>query len=202
MAEDSREHAAEGDAEDDVTIFLIDGYNLLHALLKMERRGGRDLDLEQERIRLLDRLASYMGGRKDRAIAVFDSNKSKLEKAQYTSRNVEAYFGSFQRSADAIIERAAYELRQDETIVVVTSDYALQQTVFSPNAGNHSVVRQSSAQFIAEMSADAMQVAKKSNGPKVEHRVEDALSPESAAKLRQLRDRLAKEDRSARGEAE
>lgn len=181
-----------------MTVYLIDGYNLLHAMLKAENReGGRAMDLEQERARLVDRLASFMGGTNDRAIAVFDSKKAKLERVQTASPNVEVYFGSLRRSADTIIERAAYRLRRDETIVVVTSDYALQQTVFSPGVGNYSVVRQSSAQFIAELGSDAVSVSRRSTGPSVERRVEDALAPGVADRLRQLRDALQQEGRPA-----
>jgi len=148
------------------------------------------MDLERERERLVDRLASFMGGTNDRAIAVFDSRQARLERAQTVSPNVEVYFGSLRRSADTIIERAAYRLRRDETIVVVTSDYVLQQTVFSPGVGNHPVVRQSSAQFIAELRTDATNVTRRSVGPAVERRVEDALAPGVAEHLRQLRDDL------------
>ncbi|NLT34503.1 MAG: hypothetical protein GXX83_01190 [Gaiellales bacterium] len=174
-----------------MTVYLIDGYNLLHALVKAENRGaGPGMDLERERERLVDRLASFMGGTNDRAIAVFDSRQARLERAQTVSPNVEVYYGSLRRSADTIIERAAYRLRRDETIVVVTSDYVLQQTVFSPGVGNHPVVRQSSAQFIAELRTDATNVTRRSVGPAVERRVEDALAPGVAEHLRQLRDDL------------
>ena len=96
-----------------VTVYLIDGYNLLHALIKAESRCelGEILEpgrLEDERHRLLDRVASFMGGTKDRAVVVFDARKSRLEKQVVSARNVEVFFGSFDRSADSIIEREAY----------------------------------------------------------------------------------------------
>jgi predicted RNA-binding protein with PIN domain len=140
-----------------VTVLVIDGYNLLHALIKAEGRRelGERLEegrLEDERHRLLDRIASYLGGTRDRAIVVFDAKKSKLEKQAASGKNVEVFFGSFDRSADAIIEREAYSLPEEESIVVVSSDYDVQKTVF-----RGSVTRRSSAhpQFRAEKSSSA-----------------------------------------------
>ena len=41
-----------------MSVYLIDGYNVLHQFLG---QGGVS-DLEDERTRLIDRIASYMGG--------------------------------------------------------------------------------------------------------------------------------------------
>ena len=117
-----------------VTVYLIDGYNVLHQILGHKQlkgggefagtRAGRgseaasaepgspfdrgDLDLEDARNRLLDRIASYMGRTTDRAIVVFDSHAQMLQKQESATANVEVYFGSFSQSADSIIEREAF----------------------------------------------------------------------------------------------
>ena len=52
-------------------------------------------DLEEERTRLIDRIASYMGGTSDRAIIVFDSRVQTLQKVETATRNVDVFFGSF-----------------------------------------------------------------------------------------------------------
>lgn len=175
-----------------MTLYIIDGYNVLHALMKSEGRGdGQALnDLERERQRLVDQLTSYMAGTADRAIAVFDSKRARLERAETVSRNVEVYFGSFARSADSIIERVAYRLREDETVIVISSDYVLQQTVFSPNQGRFPVVRQSSAQFVSDLRKTARTIASTKTGPGDSQRVEDRLDPETLQRLRSLRDDL------------
>lgn len=175
-----------------MTLYIIDGYNVLHALMKSEGRGAEPArnDLERERERLLDQLTSYMAGTADRAIAVFDSKRARLERAETAAPNVEVYFGSFARSADSIIERVAYRLRQDETVVVISSDYVLQQTVFSPGQGRFPVVRESSAEFVSELMENARSIASTKTGPGDSQRVEDRLDPETLQRLRGLRDDL------------
>jgi predicted RNA-binding protein with PIN domain len=170
-----------------VTVYLIDGYNLLHALIKAESRCGlgETLEpgrLEDERHRLLDRVASFMGGTKDRAIVVFDARKSKLEKQVVSARNVEVFFGSFDRSADSIIERAAYSLREYEGIIVVSSDYDIQKTVFQAN-----VTRRSSAQFVLDLSENTKKVAEFRKCTTIGHRVEDRIDAETLEQLKALR---------------
>lgn len=179
-----------------MALFLIDGYNVLHALLRAEGipppRDGLGWDHARER--LIDRLASHMAGTRDRAVAVFDSRRARLERRQTASPNVEVYFGSLSRSADVIIERVAYRVRQDETVVVVSSDAVVQQTVFAPCQGRFPVVRQSSEQFVAEIYESARNIAREGRlGAAGFHRVEDRLSQEQLEKLRQLRDLLERE---------
>lgn len=179
-----------------MTVYLIDGYNVLHALRADEGReaGGRfgPGELEDERRRLLDRVASYMGGTADRAIIVFDAQRQHLQPASSTARNVEIFFGSFSRSADAIIEREAYALSSEQTIVVVTSDYALQKTVFLPN-----VVRRSSRQFVQDLRDDTTKVANLKDCTRIGHRVEERLDAQSLGRLRELRDDLEREEGSS-----
>ena len=137
-------------------VYLIDGYNVLHALRAAEGRPVperlQEGQLEDERHHLVDRISSYMGGTNDRAIVVFDSQKASMQRAQSAARNVEVYFASFSRNADSIIEREAYAMRTAGTIVVVTSDYGLQKTVFLPN-----VTRRSSRQFVQDFCKSTQQ---------------------------------------------
>ncbi len=84
-----------------MTVYLVDGYNLLHQLLG----HNKIIDLEEERGRLLHRIASYMGGSSDRAIVVFDAHNQMLQKHESATSNVEVYFGSFSRTADSVIEK-------------------------------------------------------------------------------------------------
>jgi predicted RNA-binding protein with PIN domain len=179
-----------------VTVYLIDGYNLLHALRSSEGRPTEGRfgpgELDDERRRLLDRIASFMGSKSDRAIVVFDAQRQHLQAASSNARNVEVFFGSFSRSADAIIEREAYALRSEQKIIVVTSDYALQQTVFLPN-----VVRRSSRQFIEDLRDDTTKVANLQDCTRIGHRVEERLDAESLSLLRELRESLEHEEDSS-----
>lgn len=180
-----------------MTTYLIDGYNVLHALLRAEGRedAGRvdEGGLGDERDRLLARIASYMGGTSDRAIVVFDSHQASIQKTRSESPNVAVYFASFSRSADAIIERETYSLsregQQAQAIVVVTSDYGLQKTIFLPN-----VTRRSSRQFIQDLQEHTKTIANRSNCTTMGHRVEDRLDDQSLARLKALRDQLSDEE--------
>jgi predicted RNA-binding protein with PIN domain len=173
-----------------VTVLVIDGYNLLHAMIRAEGRRelGETLEegrLEDERHHLLDRVASYLGGTRDRAIVVFDARKSKLEKQSVSARNVEVFFGSFDRSADSIIERVAYTLPEYEGIIVVSSDYDVQKTVFRAN-----VTRRSSAQFVQDLTDHTKKVAEFGNCTTMGHRVEDRIDAETLRRLQALREAL------------
>ena len=104
-----------------MSVYLIDGYNNLHEFL-----GHAEVThLEDQRNRLIDRIASFMGGTSDHAIVVFDSRTQALQKTESATRNVEVYFGSFDRSADSIIEREVYALSAGQSVLVVSSDYQL-----------------------------------------------------------------------------
>lgn len=195
-----------------MTVFLIDGYNVLHQLVghrelegggdfrghqgktrntdAMSREQGSafdrgDLDLEDARKRLVDRIASYMGRSKDRAIIVFDSHKQMLQKQESATANVEVFFGSFSHSADSIIEREAFAASAGENVVVVTSDYSLQKTIFRPN-----VIRRSSRQFVSDLQDETRRIAISPNCTTMSHRIEDRVDPGTVDKLRALREML------------
>ncbi|OFW56200.1 MAG: hypothetical protein A2133_11320 [Actinobacteria bacterium RBG_16_64_13] len=165
-----------------MSVYIIDGYNLLHEVI------GRTVvtDLEEERNRLINRIASYMGGKSDRAIVVFDSRVQLLQKVESATANVEVYFGSFDRSADSIIEREVFSLRAGENVTVVSSDYQLQKTIFAPN-----VIRRSSRQFVGDLQDDTKRIAISQNCITMSHRIEDRVDPNTADRLKALRDELA-----------
>jgi len=195
-----------------MTVYLIDGYNVLHQLLGGHREEGRggyaqtrparaaeapgatfaggvaggETYLEDERRRLIDRIADYMGGTSDRAIVVFDSHVQMLQKTETATANVELYFGSFSRSADSIIEREVYAKSAGENVVVVSSDYQLQKTIFLPN-----VTRRSSRQFVSDLQEHTKTIANSQNCITMSHRVEERIDPGTVDRLKALRDELA-----------
>jgi len=167
-----------------VSVYLIDGYNLMHEFV-----GHAEVtDLEAERTRLIDCIASYMGGTSDHAIVVFDSRVQVLQKIESATRNVDVYFGSFDRSADSIIEREVYALHAGQNVVVVSSDYQLQKTIFLPN-----VIRRSSRQFVGDLQESTKRIANSQNCITMNHRIEDRIDSDTADKLKALRDALAAE---------
>lgn len=168
-----------------MSVYLIDGYNLLHEIVR--RDEGSDAmcaaDLEEERRRLVDRVAGYIGATADRAIVVFDSSSKELQKPQTASRQLEVVFGSFARSADSIIEREVYALSAGENVIVVSSDYQLQKVVFLPN-----VERRSSRQFAQDLQDHTKKIANSDYCIRIGHRIEERIDSQLVEKLKALRD--------------
>jgi predicted RNA-binding protein with PIN domain len=176
-----------------MSVYIIDGYNLMHELLghPVSRNAGDEgvhgfiPFLEDERRRLVDRIASYMGGTADRAIVVFDSKTQELQKTERATANVTLHFGSFDRSADSIIEREVFALDAGEKVVVVTSDYGLQKVVFRPN-----VVRQSSREFLRDLQEHTKKIANHKTCITIGNRVEERIPSRTLDKLKALREEL------------
>ena len=92
----------------DATLYLFDGYNLLHA-------GGYEDPRE-----LRDRLASFVAMKGARGVLVFDG-----EGPDETHGPLEVRFAPH---ADTLLERLAAEHRDREHVVVVSSDIAIRGT--------------------------------------------------------------------------
>jgi predicted RNA-binding protein with PIN domain len=92
----------------DPTLYLFDGYNVLHA-------AGLD-----ERQELIDALASFVAVRGARGVVVFDGVG---EEGAYGSLEVR-----FAPHADALLERLAAEHRERERVCLVSSDAAVRGT--------------------------------------------------------------------------
>jgi len=172
-----------------VSVYLIDGYNLLHEVLRQQGSGSDRLlaseDLDRERNRLVDHIASFMGGTSDRAIVVFDARGEALQKVETATAQMEVYFGSFTRSADSIIESEVFRLTPGENVIVVSSDYNLQKTVFRPD-----VLRRSSRQFATDLQNNTKKIANSQNCITMSHRIEDRVPANTLDRLTRLRDEL------------
>jgi len=107
------------------TLFLFDGFNLLHA-------GGFRSPEE-----LRDLLASWVAARGARGVLVFDGHGADEEHGPLSVRWAE--------DADAAIERLAAEHRSREQVAVVSSDEAVRGT-----AGAE-VRKLSSRRFLGEL---------------------------------------------------
>jgi predicted RNA-binding protein with PIN domain len=92
----------------DPTLYLFDGYNLLHAGEYSERQE------------LVDRLASFVALRGARGVVVFDGVG---EDHSYGSLAVR-----FAQPADQLLERLAAEHRRTERVLLVSSDRAIRET--------------------------------------------------------------------------
>jgi predicted RNA-binding protein with PIN domain len=109
----------------DPTLYLFDGYNVLHA-------AGLE-----ERQELVDSLASFVAVRGVRGIVVFDGVG---EEGAYGALEVR-----FAPHADALLERLAAEHRERERVCLVSSDAAIRGT------SGQQVAKISSREFAATL---------------------------------------------------
>jgi predicted RNA-binding protein with PIN domain len=109
------------------TLYLFDGYNLLHA-------GGYE-DARQ----LRDELASFVALKGARGVLVFDGHG-----ADETHGPLEVRYAEH---ADTLLERLAAEFRATEEVCLVSSDLAVRGT------SGLAVQKRSSATFLGDMEA-------------------------------------------------
>ncbi len=107
------------------TLYLFDGYNLLHA--------GEFEDPRE----LVDRLASFVAMRGARGVVVFDGDGEERSHGPLEVR--------YAPHADALLERLAAEHRGSETVCLVSSDSAVRGT------SGQDVQKRSSATFLADL---------------------------------------------------
>jgi predicted RNA-binding protein with PIN domain len=113
----------------DPTLYLFDGWNLLHA--------GQIEDPRE----LIDQLASFVGTSGARGILVFDGTGKTERIGPLEVR--------FAEHADTLLEKLAVENREREQVCVVSSDSLVR------GVSGLEVERRSSARFLAEAEAAA-----------------------------------------------
>jgi predicted RNA-binding protein with PIN domain len=107
------------------TLYLFDGYNLLHA-------GG----FEDVRA-LVDSLASFVALKGARGVIVFDGVGPDAERGPLAVR--------YAKNADALLERLAAEHRDRELVCLVSSDIAVRGT------SGKEVMKRSSRTFLGDL---------------------------------------------------
>ena len=115
----------------DPTLYLFDGYNVLHA--------GSFRDVRE----LVDRLASFVALRGARGVVVFDGAGPDERRGPLEVR--------YAAPADALLERLAAEHRAGERVCLVSSDAAVRGT-----AGQE-VAKLSSQTFVADLGGELTQ---------------------------------------------
>jgi predicted RNA-binding protein with PIN domain len=107
------------------TLYLFDGYNLLHAGRYADRRA------------LTDALASFVALKGARGVLVWDGAGEDGEIGAMAIR--------YAPDADSLLERLAAEHRERESVLLVSSDAAVRGT------SGQEVQKRSSAAFAAEL---------------------------------------------------
>jgi predicted RNA-binding protein with PIN domain len=140
------------------TLYLFDGYNLLHA--------GELTDPAE----LVDLLASFVAHRGVRGVVVFDGHGADRDLGPLAVR--------YAPHADDLLERLAAENRDRESVLVVSSDRAVRGTT------GQEVRKRGSRAFLAELEP-ARHTEHERTG--AGGRVGDRLDPETRERLEQLR---------------
>ena len=115
----------------DPTLYLFDGYNLLHA--------GDYKDVRE----LVDRLASFVAQEGARGVVVFDGVGEDIERGPLQVR--------YAPHADTVLERLAAEHRVREQVCLVSSDAAVRGT------SGQEVRKLSSRMFLRDLGSTAHQ---------------------------------------------
>ena len=124
---------------------LIDGYNIIFAWEELKNIAQSSLD--DARNMLIDRVCSYKAMRPYEIILVFDAYKVKGNRGEVEKvHNITVCYTKEAQTADAYIEKAAYELGKKHHVQVATGDYLEQLIILGSGA-----VRISAASFIKEM---------------------------------------------------
>jgi predicted RNA-binding protein with PIN domain len=132
------------------TLYLFDGYNLLHA-------GGFG-----DRQELIDRLADFVAMRGARGVVVFDGVGEERTLGPLEVR--------FAEHADTLLERLAAEFRRSEQVCLVSSDAAIRGT------SGHEVQKRSSRGFLRELEPARHEEQTASRlGDRVDDETRDAL---------------------------
>lgn len=109
----------------DPTLYLFDGYNVLHA--------GGFADARE----VVDTLASFVALRGARGVVVFDGVGADVDRGPLQVR--------YAAHADALLERLAAEHRSQERVCLVSSDAAVRGT------SGQEVMKISSQTFVADL---------------------------------------------------
>ena len=107
------------------TVYIVDGYNVLHALF----RGADKEEIFARRDWLADRLASFAAVQGARAVLVFDGAGSSTTSSEpFKGAAVEVVFAGGRFNADTLIARRIAGRPADVEVVVVSADQEVQRT--------------------------------------------------------------------------
>jgi predicted RNA-binding protein with PIN domain len=107
---------------------LVDGYSLLHQW--PELAPGAPRHSAMARAALITRLTEYRDHTHTPITIVFDGQGAPPGTPKpLSTRDVEVLFSSGNKTADMVIERAAFRLRDYGEVLVVTDDHAERDTV-------------------------------------------------------------------------
>jgi len=162
-------------------LLIIDGYNLLHVDRSLTRLSATDLQRERER--LIDRLATYRRNRPCDITVVFDGWQSGwATENRGRQKGIDLVFSKLGEKADEVIKRMVKE--KGAGVMVITSDREIARF-----AEKISVSVVPSEQFVERMEKVVFRPQEEYSGDEEENKGEKKKGPSK---------RLSKKERRAR----
>ena len=159
--------------------YIVDGYNVLHALYPDLRQEQLD-DLRRW---LADQLAGFAALQGARVTLVFDAHTQPRSTCEpLAGTGVEVCFAGGSQSADELIARRIATEPADAAIVVVSADYEVQRT-----AARAGVRRMTPRELGMALSGTQKDLANNEKTSTIPPRLEDKLDLETWRKLERLR---------------
>jgi hypothetical protein len=107
--------------------YLIDGYNLLHAMGVLTGQVG-PTGLERARLNLLGVLCGALGADAANVTVIFDAaNPPRGVPAQFDYHGLQVWFAVEQAQADDLIEQLIRKASAPKSLTVVSDDHRIQQ---------------------------------------------------------------------------
>ncbi|ASN03700.1 NYN domain-containing protein [Virgibacillus necropolis] len=114
-------------------VLVVDGYNIIGDWDELKRL--KDIDLEQARNLLIEKMAEYKAFTGYRVIIIFDAFYVPGVASKLKEYRVEIIYTKENETADERIEKLVKELKNVvNQVYVATSDYAEQRTIFGRGA--------------------------------------------------------------------
>jgi predicted RNA-binding protein with PIN domain len=166
------------------TVYIVDGYNVLHALFQ----GAAKEEIFARREWLADRLAGFVAMQDAAAVLVFDGRGPQTTSSRpIRGAAVEVCFAAGRFTADTLIARRIAEQPADVQVVVVSADQEVQRA-----ASRAGVSRMTPRELGRELqggedSAQALDSA--SSSTTIPTRLEDKVDVETLRKMEELRNK-------------
>ncbi|NFA43282.1 NYN domain-containing protein [Clostridium botulinum] len=165
-------------------IIFVDGYNVINSWPDLKIKKNNNFD--GARRSLIDTMHNYGVYNDCKVIIVFDAHKvlGSIQKVEAVNKNLSIIFTKDGETADSYIEKEVNLLGRKYEIIVVTSDWLEQQTIFQRGA-----VRMSSLEFYNEVLDVENSIRKRKNKSKIldKNILSDNIDLEILKKLEKIR---------------
>lgn len=162
---------------------FVDGYNVINSWPDL--KNMKDYSFDGAREKLTDVLINYASFNDCKIYLVFDGYKvhGNLEKI-YTGKYVDIIYTKFEQTADSYIEKRVNDIGRKAEVIVVTSDWMEQQTIFQRGA-----VRMSSLEFYHDILNCNVRINKKAkkNEIKNKNHLSDIVNDDVLSMLEKIR---------------